>query len=178
MSSPQGSCGSWHFAEQIVAVEEEDPEPLAAPVAAVAAAAPGAAVAEDPAAAVAVEDAAPVPAVAVAPFRMQLPLSQSRRQHLQYVAPVAALALEDAAPVAAVAAAPAAEVAAAAQRQVFDLDYFRSFRPFTGGWKQHNAALSFFVHSRSCTTIRSNRPLWHSMPASQPQSRLSIMPKA
>ena len=42
------------------------------------------------------------------------------------------------------AAAPAAEVAAAAQRQVFDLDYFRSFRPFTGGWKQHNAALKFF----------------------------------
>ena len=119
MSSPQGSCGSWHFAEQIVAVAEEDPEPLAAPVAAVAAAAPGAAVAEDPAAAVAVEDAAPVPAVAVAPFR----------QHLQYVAPVAALALEDAAPVAAVAAAPAAEVAAAAQRQVFDLDYFRFFGP-------------------------------------------------
>ena len=77
-------------------------------------------------------------------------------------APVAQLAIEDAAPTAAVAAAaPAAAVAAAAPfaavaaavqpandgqpaPQVFDLDYFRAFRPFTGGWRQHNAALKFF----------------------------------
>ena len=77
-------------------------------------------------------------------------------------APVAQLAIEDAAPTAAVAAAaPAAAVAAAAPfaavaaavqpandgqpaPQVFDLDYFRAFRPFTGGYQQHNAALKFF----------------------------------
>ena len=28
--------------------------------------------------------------------------------------------------------------------QVFDLNYFQSFQPFTDGYKQHNAALKFF----------------------------------
>ena len=107
-----GSCGSWHFAEEIVAVAEEEnhSEPqVAAP------------------AALTIEDAAPVAAVAVAP-----PLAAVA------VAPFgAAVALEDAAP---------AAIAAGAQPdpQVFDLNYFRSFRPFTSTYKQHNAALKFF----------------------------------
>ena len=137
--SSGGSWSSWQWWSsdgsrwrQASAVAEEDPysEPPAAP-----------------AAALAIEDAAPVPAVAVAP-----PLPQWRLP-LQYVAPVAAvaetafvaaLALEDAAPVAAVAAGAQPANDGQPDPQVFDLNYFRSFRPYTGGWKQHNAALKYF----------------------------------
>ena len=91
-------------------------EPPAASVSAVAEEDPY----SEPAAAyvAAVAVAPPLAAVAVAPFG-------------------AAVALEDAAP---------AAIAAGAQPdpQGFDLNYFRSFRPFTDTYKQHNAALKWF----------------------------------
>ena len=141
----------------ISAVAEEDPysEPPAASLAAVA----EEEVAEEypysehfaaPAAALAIEDATPVAAVAVTPLRMQpLPLWRLPLQDAPFGA---ALALEDAAP-AAIDAAPAAIVAAPAVAEandgepgakVFDLEYFRSLRPFTAACSQHNGALKFF----------------------------------
>ena len=120
---------SWTMVSSTFAAEhpvsEEDPfsisavaeeEPPAASVAAVAEEDPYSEPAAASVAAVAV--APPLAAVAVAPFG-------------------AAVALEDAAP---------AAIAAGAQPdpQVFDLNYFRSFRPFTDTYKQHNAALKFF----------------------------------
>ena len=108
-----GSPGSWTFAEEIVEFEVSDPEPLAAPVAAVAAAAPGAAVAEDPAAAVAVEDAVAEEETAVAE--------------------------EETAAIAA-GAQPAND--GQPDPQVFDLNYFQSFQPFTDEYKQNNASFT------------------------------------
>ena len=127
------------------AVAEEDPysEPLAASVAAVAEADPYSEPFAAPAAPLAIEDATPVAAVAVAPLRMQ-PLQLSRLLLFRG----AALALEDAAR-AAIDAAPIPLYAAEANdgqpgAQVFDLEYFRSYRPFTGACSQHNVALKYF----------------------------------
>ena len=146
-----------HSAASVAAVAEEDPdseppaafaaavaeadpysEPFAAPAAAVAEADPYSEPFAAPAALLVIEDATPVAAVAVAPLRM----------HLQDGPFGAALALEDAAP-AAIDAAPAAIDAAEANdgqpgAQVFDLEYFRSYRPFTGACSQHNVALKYF----------------------------------
>ena len=55
------------------------------------------------------------------------------------------LALEDAVPAAIAAGAQPANDGQPGP-QVFDLDYFRSFRPFTRVWKQHNEALKYFRH--------------------------------
>ena len=130
------------------AVAKEDPysEPPAASVAADAEADPYSEPFAAPAAPLAIEDATPVAAVAVAPLRMQ-PL-QLCRLPLQDGPFGAALALEDAAP-AAIDAAPIPLYAAEANdgqpgAQVFDLEYFRSYRPFTGHRSQHNVALKYF----------------------------------
>ena len=119
-------------AASVAAVAEEDPysEPAAASVAAVAEEDPYSEPFAAPAALLAIEDATPVAAVAVAPLRMQ-PL-QLLQLPLQDAPFGATLALEDAAP----AAQPGA--------QVFDLEYFRSYRPFTSACSQHNVALKFF----------------------------------
>ena len=123
-----------HPAASVAAIAEENPysEPPAASVAsAVAEADPYSEPFAAPAALLAIEDATPVAALALedGPFG-------------------AALALEDAAP-AAIDAAPAAIDAAEANdgqpgAQVFDLEYFRSYRPFTGACSQHNVALKYF----------------------------------
>ena len=84
-------------------------------------------------AAVAEEDPYSEPAAAsVAAVAEEDPYSEP------FAAPAALFAIEDATPVAAVA------VAMQPDPQVFDLNYFRSFRPFTDTYKQHNAALKFF----------------------------------
>ena len=135
-------------AASVAAVAEEDPysEPPAASASAVAEADPYSEPFAAPAAALAIEDARPVAAVGVAPLRMQpLPLWRLPLQDAPFGP---ALALEDAAP-AAIDAAPIAIHAAEANdgqpgAQVFDLEYFRSLRPFTGACSQHNAALKFF----------------------------------
>ena len=115
------------------AVAEEDPysEPLAASVAAVAEADPYSEPFAAPAAPLAIEDATPVAAVSVAPLRMQ-PSQLLFRGN--------ALAIEDAFRVAIDAEANDGQPGA----QVFDLEYFRSYRPFTGACSQHNVALKYF----------------------------------
>ena len=149
--SGQGSSGSWQSAGSgswwyVSAAAEEDPYSISAAAEEDPYSEPPAA----PAAALAIEDAAPVAAVAVAPFRMQplpqwrLPLQDAPPLAAVAVAPFgAALALEDAAPAAIAAGAQPANDGQP-DPQVFDLNYFQSFQPFTSGWKQHNAALKFF----------------------------------
>ena len=113
-------------AASVAAVAEEDPysEPAAASVAAVAEEDPYSEPFAAPAALFAIEDATPVAAVAVA--------MQPYLLFLEDAPFGATLALEDAAP------------AVEPEPQVFDLEYFRSYRPFTSACSQHNVALKFF----------------------------------
>ena len=111
----------------ISAVAEE--EPPAVSVAAVAEEDP---YSEPPAASVAaVAEEAPAAAVAVAPLKMQPCPLQLWRLPVPDAPLGAPLVLEDSVP-------PPMGV------QVFDLVYFRSWRPFTGDCSQHNVALKFF----------------------------------
>ena len=149
------------------AVAAEHPQPPPAPsaavgAAAVTAAAPGAALAYanwEGGGTGAFPDIPPPP-----PHRMPLSISrlqlqlhyptvaaaESRRIDAEFAAavatadPTAAVALAAPAPFAAVAVAVQPANDGQPAPQVFDLDYFRAFRPFTGGYRQHNAALKFF----------------------------------
>ena len=147
--SSMGSDDSWLMVgseEEPPAVAEEDPfsisavaeeEPPAVSVAAVAEEDPAASVAEDPyskppaASVAAVAEEAPAAAVAVAPLKMQPCPLQLWRLPVPDAPLGAPLVLEYSAP-------PPMGV------QVFDLVYFRSWRPFTGDCSQHNVALKFF----------------------------------
>ena len=99
-------------------------------------------------AALAFEDAAPAAAPIAAPIAA--PPAIAAATAAPAAAPIGSAAI-DAAPIAAPAAIDAAAIDAAPAAndgqpgaQVFDLEYFRSYRPFTGACSQHNVALKYF----------------------------------